>query len=288
MKRILTGVALATTAALVTATPALAAAPKDPVVAVKKQLVDGKGVKFAERTTIIEGKSRQIFVRRTGTLQFKKSGIAASDITGKFNISLSELGELPEGDAGEALKALAAEERTIKVGNTAYLSGGMWTRFLPEGETWFKMPGGPTGGITGMLGQPVNLAEPATLKTLFKGAKPTSNGYAGKAKVSDLWKASPWLRSTWLSKPAAKALKTSISWKIEVDSKGLPTRLVSTFPGSVVGGSGTVSVSTTYSGWGSSVSIKAPTEGVTSQFAEGEDEVPSALMDMKLNDIIGG
>jgi hypothetical protein len=285
MKRILTGVALATTAALVTATPALAAAPKDPVVAVKKQLVAGKGVKFTERTTLDDGSMRDIFVRRSGTLQFKKSGIAASDITGKFNISLSDLGELPEGEEGEALKALAAQERTIRIGNTSYLSGGMWASMLPEGETWFKQPGGPTGGLTGVFGQPLNLAEPATLKTLFKSAKATGSGYSGKTKVGDLWNASPWLRSTWLSKPSAKAQKSSISWKITVNSAGLPTRLVTTFPASVLSGSGTVSVDTRYTGWGSSVSIKAPTD-VATKFENGEDEIPE-LKQLDLGSLAG-
>ncbi|MFC7590071.1 hypothetical protein ACFQYP_45090 [Nonomuraea antimicrobica] len=191
MKRILTGVALATTAALVTATPAMAAAPKDPAVAVKKQLKPGKGVKFSERTTIIDGTTRDIFVRRSGTLQFSKSGIAASDSTGRFNISLSQLGELPEGETGEMIKALAREERTIRIGTTSYLSGGMWEGFLAEGQTWFKAPKGPTGGLTGMFGQPLNLAEPATIKTLLKGAKTTASGYAGTTKVGDIWKASP-------------------------------------------------------------------------------------------------
>ncbi|MFB4283071.1 MULTISPECIES: hypothetical protein [unclassified Nonomuraea] len=273
MKRILTGVALATTAALVTATPALAAAPKDPVVAVKKQLRPGKGVKFTERTTIIDGGAREVFVRRSGTLQFSKSGIAASDITGKFNISLSDLGELPEGETGELLKAMAAKERTIRIGTTSYLSGGIWSSMLPEGETWFKAAKGPTGGVTGMFGQPLNLAEPATIKTLMKGAKPAGGGFAGKTKVGDLWNASAWLRATWLSAPSAKAKKSSISWRITVNSAGVPTRLVTTFPGSVIGGEGTVSVDTRYTGWGGSVSIKAPKDEVADKFENGEDDL---------------
>ncbi|SEG99576.1 hypothetical protein SAMN05444920_113172 [Nonomuraea solani] len=273
MKRILTGVALATTAALMTATPALAAAPKDPVVAVKKQYVAGKGVKFTERTTIIDGVTRQIFVRRTGTLQFGKSGIAASDITGKFNINLSDLGELPEGETGDMLKAMATKERTVRVGTTSYLSGGIWASMLPEGETWFKAAKGPTGGLTGTFGQPLNLAEAATLKTLLKGAKASGSSYAGKTKVGDVWKASPWLRASLLGKPSAKALKSSFSWKITVNAAGLPTRLVTTFPGSVLGGDGSISVDTRYSGWGGAVSIKAPTDEVADKFENGEDDL---------------
>ncbi|MEV0380127.1 hypothetical protein [Nonomuraea sp. NPDC050643] len=273
MKRILTGVALATTAALATATPAMAAAPKEPVAALKQVYAAGKGVKFTERTTVGKGGTRDVFVRRSGTLQFGKPGIAASDITGKFNISLSDLGELPEGETGEMLKAMATPERTVRVGTTSYLSGGIWASMLPEGQTWFKAAKGPTGGLTGTFGQPLNLAESATLKTLLKGAKPISGGYAGKTKVSDVWKVSPWLRASWLSKPSAKALKSTISWKITVNSAGLPTRLVSTFNGAVLGGEDVVSVDTRYTGWGGAVSIKAPKEEVTDTFENGEDDL---------------
>ncbi|WP_327585644.1 hypothetical protein OHA25_00180 [Nonomuraea sp. NBC_00507] len=273
MKRMLAGVVLATTATLVAATPAMAAAPKNPVVAVKKHLAPGKGVKFTERTTLdVEG-DRKIFVRRSGTLQFSKSGIAASDSTGKFNISLKDLGADAD-DAPELLKALASPERTIRVGTTSYLSGGMWATLLPEGKNWFKHPKGPTGGVTGIYSQPVNLAEPATLKTLFKSAKPASGGYAGKITVGDLWKVSPWFRATGLSKPSAKALKSTISWRLAVNSAGLPTRLVSTFPMSALsGGKGSVSVDTRFSGWGTAVSIKAPpADEVATEFENGEDD----------------
>ncbi|GAA2889788.1 hypothetical protein [Nonomuraea rubra] len=292
MKRILTGVALATTAALVTATPALAAAPKDPVVAVKKQLVAGKGVKFSERTTISQGSLRQVFLRRTGTLQFKKSGIAASDITGKLNLNASDLEGLDEnGDNADevaTLKAMTQPERTIRIGTTSYVSGGFWTTVLPEDKTWFKAPNGPTGGMFGTFGQPLNLAEPATLKTLLKGAKTTGSGYSGKTVIGDLWKASPWLRATWLDKPSAKGLKAAISWRITVNKAGLPTRVVATFPASALGdvGGGSVSVDTSYTGWGSAVSIKAPpAEEVATTFKDGEDDIES--LDLPLGSIAG-
>ncbi|MFF4191463.1 hypothetical protein [Nonomuraea sp. NPDC001831] len=284
MKRPLTGVALATAAALVAATPALlaapaqAAAPKNPVAAVKKQLVPGKGVKFSERISVSDGVRSEVFIRRTGTFQFSKSGLAASDITAKFAINLSDLGE----DAPETLKALATPERTIRIGTTSYLSGGMWSKVLPEGETWFKAPHGPTGGLTGTFGQPVNVAEQATLKTLLKTAKPVSGGYAGKITVRDLRKISPWYRSSAIDpSPKAKQLKSVISWKLTVNAAGLPVRLVATFPQTAITGSGSakdggVRVDTRFTGWGDAVSIKAPTgDDVSSEFENGKDDISS-------------
>ncbi|MFG2077321.1 hypothetical protein [Nonomuraea maritima] len=280
MKRILTGVALATTAALATATPAMAAAPKNPVVAVKKTFTAGKGVKFTERATMDVDGERRIVARRSGTLQAGKSGIAASDITGKLNVTSKDIDQIEDvlgddSELGQMMRAIAKPEHTIKVGNTAYMSGNMWSVLLPEGQTWFKAPNGPAGGALGLYGQPINAAEVGTLKTLLKGAKPTSTGYTGKISVSALWKSSPWLRSSWSGIVNPKS-KGSISWRLTVDKKGLPTRLVSTYPVSVLIGAeqGNISVDTTYSGWGSKVSIKAPTTSVADKMADGETEIP--------------
>ncbi|WP_336217068.1 hypothetical protein [Nonomuraea sp. LPB2021202275-12-8] len=282
MNRMLAGLALASAAALMTATPATAAAtqaPANPLTAVKKQFVAGKGVKFTERTVMDDGRTRAVFVRRTGTFQFGRSGVAASDITGKLNIKASDLEDLgAEGDDQSLFKALLVPERTIRIGTTSYLSGSLWSGLLPEGKTWYKAPNGPVGGFTGLYGQPLNIVEPATLKTLLKSAKPVAGGYAGKITIGELRKASPWFRSSsMLGGAKAKAQKSQISWKLSVNAKGLPTRLLTTVPlGAVMSNAGkseTMSVDTRYSGWGGKVSIKAPSaDEVTTKFDEGGEE----------------
>lgn len=274
MNRMLAGLALASAAALMAATPAQAAstqAPAKPVTAVKKQLAPGAGVKFTERTTVQDGKIRGIFLRSSGAFQFSKSGLAASDITGKLNIKASDLGELEEGSF---LKAIIVPERTIRIGTTSYLSGGVWSEMLPSGKTWYKLPKGPPAGVTGMFGQPVNIVEPATLKALFKNAKPATGGYTGKITVRDLRKASSYYRSASPGTPSAKMLKTQITWKLSVNAKGLPTRLVTTVPGGAISSSGTsdekMTVDTRYSGWGGKVSIKAPSADEVTTKLDGD------------------
>jgi hypothetical protein len=274
MNRMLAGLALASAAALMAATPAQAAgtpAPAKPVTAVKKQLVPGKGVTFTERTTIDNGRTRAIFVRSSGTFQFSKSGLAASAITGKLNIKASDLGELSE----ESLfKSLTEPERTVRIGTTSYLSGSIWSQLLPSGKYWYKAPHGPPAGFTGMLGQPLNIIEPATLKTLFKNAKPATGGYTGKISVRDLRKVSAYYRASSPATPSAKALKAQLTWKLSVDAKGLPTRLVTTVPGSVMAVSESsrekMIVDTRYSGWGNKVSIKAPPADEITTKLEGD------------------
>jgi hypothetical protein len=274
MNRMLAGLALASAAALMAATPAQAAitqAPAKPVTAVKKQLVPGKGVTFTERTTIDNGRMRAIFVRSSGTFQFSKSGLAASAITGKLNIKASDLGELSE----ESLfKSLTKPERTIRIGTTSYLSGSIWSELLPSGKYWYKAPHGPPAGFTGLFGQPLNIIEPATLKTLFKNAKPATGGYTGKISVRDLRKVSAYYRASSPATPSAKALKAQITWKLSVDAKGLPTRLVTTVPGSVMAVSESsrekMIVDTRYNGWGNKVSIKAPPADEITTKLEGD------------------
>ncbi|MGW7479353.1 hypothetical protein ACWGH8_12270 [Nonomuraea muscovyensis] len=289
MKRIVTGLALASAAALITAAPAQAAAPKNPVVAVKKQLVAGKGVKFSERITAFEGGQRSVFLRRTGTYEFKASGIVASDTTGKFNIKASDLGEDADSEFG---KMLTTPERAITVGGKTYLSGSMWDNIMAEGESWYKTPTALHGGITGAYSQPLNfIGEPATLKTLLKGAKSTAGGYTGKITLGELRKVSPWFKGSLLgNRPSSKAMKSVISWKLTVDAKGLPTRVVSTVPAAALGSGAPknsgFSIDTRYSDWGVKVSIKAPSaDDVTSELKEGA-EMPTDLKEIPLGSIV--
>ena len=139
----------------------------------------------------------------------------------------------------------------------------------------------PFSGLTAMFGQPLNLTEAATLKTLIKGAKPAEGGYAGKITFSDLRKVSPSFRGNFFgSTPNKKTAKIAISWKLTVDANGLPSRLVSTYsltaPSTTASKRVGLSVETLYSDWGSSVEITAPPiDQVTEEFKNGADEIPT-------------
>ncbi|MEV0202646.1 hypothetical protein [Nonomuraea sp. NPDC050691] len=280
MKRIVTGLALAAAATLITTAPAHATAAKDPAAAVKKQYVAGKGVSFTERTTIFQGRQRQVFVRRNGTFQFGASGITASDITGKFNIKASDLGEDADSEVG---KMMRTPERVITVGNATYLSGSLWASAVPEGKTWYKAPSKYFGGLMGVYGQPLNIVgEPATLKTLLKGAKPAAGGYTGKITVGELRKLSRSARANFiLAEAKGKQLKAVISWKLAVDAKGLPTRLTTVLPGKVLSAQAPkdagFSVETSLTGWGSTVKITAPPADTVATDLKDGQEPPTSM-----------
>ncbi|WP_219462526.1 hypothetical protein [Nonomuraea rhizosphaerae] len=277
MKRIITGLALATAATLVAAAPAQAAPRTDPLTAVKKQFVAGKGVRFSERSNLGNGKVNVVFVRRTGAYQFSGSGVAASDATSKFNPAILAVAEESEEDS-EVVKVLKTPERIVSVRGTTYASGGLFSQLLPEGKTWYKLGRIPFSGYTGIYGQPLNITEPATLRALLKGAKPVSGGYAGKITVGSLRKISPSLRGNMmLGLPSKKTAKVALSWKLTVNAKGLPTRLVTKYPLDAIepGLKATISVDTRFTGWGTRVSIAAPpADQVTSELkdSEGTDE----------------
>ncbi|MFI6320678.1 hypothetical protein ACIBG8_24290 [Nonomuraea sp. NPDC050556] len=256
MKRLIAGITVAAATALLTAAPAHAAASTDPVKALQKQFVSGKGVKFTERTTMIRSMGREIVVRRSGSYQFSKSGIAASDITGRFNFNK---GDIPE-DAPDMMKAMADPERTIRIGKTSYISGGMFGAMMPEGKTWLKTRDELGGGLTGMYGQIINVAEAKTLAVVLRTAKAGKGGYSGSITYGELYKVSPSLRATSFGKPTAKAAKQVVTWKLALDGRSLAQRLVTTFSAKAFGAESneSFSIDTRFTGWGAPITITAP------------------------------
>ncbi|MFI6476649.1 hypothetical protein ACIBH1_01880 [Nonomuraea sp. NPDC050663] len=239
MTRLIAG--FATAAVLLTAAPAQAAPPA-PLKALKKQT----SVRFTERTHIVAGSSKVVFTRRSGAFLLNSSGIKASDVTAKLAIKAADLTDA-------ALMWMLDPERTIRIGTTSYISGGYFATRLPVDRTWLKVAKGPAAGVTGIYGQLVNVAEARTLAALLKTATRTSYGYRGTITLGRLHQSSPWLRASignLLGKP-----KTVISWRLTLDARGLPIRLVSQYSS---GADGDVVMDTRFSGWSGKLKIVAP------------------------------
>jgi hypothetical protein len=270
MKRTFTGLALATTVALLGAAPVqAAAAPADPVKVLKGDLAAGKGVRFTERTSLdVGGGTKMVVLRRTGSFAFGRSGIVASDITGKLAIKASDL---PEEN-----RALLIPERTIRIGTTAYISGGLVGSLLPEGKTWFKAPGGPPGGSTGVFGGLINVAEPATLEALVGASKRTGSVYTGKITYSRLAKISPWFRA--VGHYSRSAAKTVVSWKLTLDAQQHVKSLTTSHKTKALAA---LTIQTDYSGWGGRITIKTPpADQISTTLKSGEDELPEGPIDI--------
>ncbi|MFI6789271.1 hypothetical protein ACIBG4_18315 [Nonomuraea sp. NPDC050383] len=254
MKHLIAGVStVAMTATLLSAAspPAHAAAAADPVKALQRQMVAGKGVRFTDVTSYVAFDGRTPYLRRTGTLQFGRTGIVASDITAKP----LEAPGVPGG-----LTALAEPERTITVGRKSYNTAAPIYGDLPKGKTWFVPRKKVTNGMSGRYGQVVNPAEPATLKALISGGRRAGRTYSGHITLARLWKISPWYRTTVLVEEKGD---DALEYKLTLGSGGLPERLVTSYPATAflvpaVAGEDSIAVETRYTGWGSRVRITPP------------------------------
>lgn len=265
MKRILTGLALAAAATLVTATPAHAA-PVNPAKALQKQFVKGHGVRISEKSRMsVDGKSLGTSTT-TGRLEFGKSGIVASDIrTSSPKGSLSSL--------------FAAPPRIISIDGHSYVQGGLYSEDLPDGKKWVRYNGQPSGSTYNQL---IDIFEPKVLKLVLSHAKSSKSGlYKGSVTYKDLAKA-------YGSRLDGSFAKIKIDYALKTNSKGLITSLTSSW-GLDFGilGNSRSTTETRYVGWGSKVSIKAPSKSVWIDVKDlGEDsDVPQEIPGNALKEI---
>ncbi|GAA3243521.1 hypothetical protein [Nonomuraea helvata] len=268
MKRILAGLALTTVAALVTATPAAQAAPVDPVKALKKQFVAGHGVRITETTRLtLDGKSAGASTRTSGTFEFGKKGIVASDIKS-------------HGAGGDkSLAGAYGPPRVVTVGGYSYVQGGLFSENLPDGKTWVRYTGEASGGT---YNQTLDIFEPKVLKAIVSHAKSFKGGtYKGSLTYKDLAKA-------YGQKIGGRIANIKIDYALQVNSKGLATQLTSgwTMDLGILGKTRSVT-ETRYIGWGSKVKIKAPAEDQWIDVANlGEDSnVPQEIPNSALNSL---
>ncbi|MER6825943.1 hypothetical protein ABT352_08135 [Streptosporangium sp. NPDC000563] len=263
---------VAVTPASAKTTPAATASAADPVSALKRHFRTHRGVKLTENTKVVgEGKKhRAIFTRRSGVLEFGRTGLVASDLTTKFN--------LPAED-GE-LKGLFTPSRTISLKGVSYTSGGIFAESMPEGKKWLRTRG-DTAYLVSAVQQIISTVEPATLRatlarTTAKRPGGTWDGtrttvHSGTITLAELFKVSPAVRAMLVKKPTGRSATLPVTWKIYVGSDQLVRRVVSSYTESTRGLNSTELSyvnDTRYTGWGTKVTIKAPPAGQVVEFDE--------------------
>ncbi|MFI6908262.1 hypothetical protein ACIBKY_43865 [Nonomuraea sp. NPDC050394] len=232
---------------LIAAPAPAAAAPSDPVSALKSRIGAGKGVSFTDVTSFIELSGQTKIMTRTGTLQYGRRGFAASDVSVKM-AKQDNLSTLFEHD-----------ERFVTIGKATYRKGAILGEKLPKGKSWVRTRATLPVGISGMFSQPVNAAEPETLKALITASEPKGRTYSGTITFRQLAKASPWTRLTQFGKPD----DTVIRFTLTLGSGNLPVRLetVHMAEGHWLGRQqegDEVRHRTVYKGWGARTTITAP------------------------------
>ncbi|MGR6923956.1 hypothetical protein ACU635_57665 [[Actinomadura] parvosata] len=262
MKRILAGLTLASSAALMAATPAQAA-PVNPVKALKKQYVAGHGVRISETSrAATNGKTVQAMTT-TGSLEFGKSGVVATDLRTKEKGGLAGI----------------TPTRMITVGKYAYAQGGIYSEGLPEGKTWVRYPNDPGMRTSN---QPLDVFNSKLLKTLVAKAKSFKGGtYRGVLTFSELGK-------VYGEKIDKRMGKIKINYALGVNSKGLITGIRSDYVMDFgVLGKTSATVNTRYTGWGAKITIKAPPSDTVVDYSElGTDtDVPQEIPNGSLNSL---
>ncbi|MFG3436156.1 hypothetical protein ACGF0J_02825 [Nonomuraea sp. NPDC047897] len=229
------------------ATPAQAAvASSDPVSALKSRITAGKGVTFTDVTSYVQLSGKTKVMSRWGTLQFGKSGLAASDVSVK---AAKEYGK----------SVVFVDERVITVGKVSYRKGGPFAERGPKGKPWLKTNKWLPVGFSGAFSQPVHATEPGTLKALISAGKRSGRMYTGTVTFGQLWKVSPWARASLVRKESDEL----IHYTLTLGSDNLPSRLVTTYlaeahwPGMSTEGD-EIHNETVYKGWGSRYTITPP------------------------------
>lgn len=274
MRRIIATLTGATMAALivptlVTVAPAGAEAVRttqataaDPVSALKRQFRTHRGVKLTENTKIVgEGKkNRAIFTRRSGVLEFGRTGLVASDLTTKFSLPL------PDSE----LKGLFTPSRTLSLKGVSYTSGGVFAESMPEGKKWLRTPG-DTLSLVSAVQQIISTVEPGTLGATLAHTRAKRPGgtwdgtrttvHSGTITLAELFKVSPSVRTLLGKKPTGRSATLPVTWKIYLGSDRLVRRVVSSYTESTRGLNSTELTyvnDTRYTDWGTKVTIKAP------------------------------
>lgn len=241
MKRIIAGLALGAST-LVTVAPAQAA-PINPVKALEKQLSPGHGVRFSMSTRTLT-KPSAIF-RASGTLEFGKSGIIATDQSTRFHRAKGM-----KQSAWDEYASLTPK-RELGHGGYLYSRGGDLDARLPKNKKWIRY--GPGYSASGP--EVVDIFRVKQLKGLVADAKYVEGAYRGSTTWTEL------RELNGEEGIDGDVGKTTIDYLLDTDSKGLVHRLVSKWTIRVGGGRPDVILTETrFTDWGTKVAIKAPPE----------------------------
>lgn len=269
MRRLIAVLAAALIApALAAASTASAqAAPIDPASAVKKQLRPKHGVRISEISKLTENKKFFLSIQSDGVFQLGPSGIVASNTTMRLKLGKDFVEALKDSEiSDDAINTLQKPVRIISVKGKGYVSGGLFSDVATEGKPWLRFS---AFNDPDRSNQRINIFEPRTLRGLLASATRkapggTVNGakttlYRGTITYGELYKFSPSFRFQFERRPKGKEAKQTISWRLWIDRRGLPHRLLTL--DSTIEADGSLLRSytdTRYSGWGKRVVLKAP------------------------------
>ncbi|NUW30243.1 hypothetical protein HTZ77_02190 [Nonomuraea sp. SMC257] len=296
MKRWITllAVSLVSTAFVTPPSPARAAVA-DPVASLNKQIAKRQAVRVVELSGLYLSRDEDIFqVENRGVLILGGTGVGAADMTRTLRPGFRMRDQMKAG-AWDAAKVAAESKpnRSIAVDGQLYRSGTLYAPVVPEGRTW-AAAGRRSATAAAYGDQPINVFEPATLKTLLATAsskRPDTYGsdlkatmYRGAITFKQLHTVSPTFRALIGSRSLSAVATTKIDWALHVDDEvGQALTLSASWP---VSGGRRVGVFTQYPGRDHPrtlrmrVSAPRPAQVAPESSLTGTLPRPSALLDL--------
>ncbi|MEV5557204.1 hypothetical protein AB0L44_26410 [Nonomuraea wenchangensis] len=228
------------------------ATPAGPADALRRQLVESRGVTMSEVFTSKETGERTSYRKKTRA-QFGKGTVTATDVRDVASPDVPE----------PAPRFLTFRGRT-------YCQG--WICPAPEGKTWVLLyenektrPFLQSGGI--------DLAHPAALKAVLATTESKRPGgaydntrttiYQGTITFGDLYRVSPAFRDQHDGTPTGKYAKTDLSWQLWLGEDQLVRRVRTSWPEQLGKRSISHVVDARLTGWGAKTDIAAPSTDET-------------------------
>ncbi|RCG24482.1 hypothetical protein DQ384_33105 [Sphaerisporangium album] len=252
-------------------------APATPVGTLARHLATGSGVKVTNRYTVAS-KGTKCDWREAGALRLGRSGVVASDLTGRY-------AAFPDRDLAEEQ---AKPRRFLTFPKADYSSGPFWEPYLPAGKTWVRLTDQQTAGPG--LSTLVDIFEPGVYRGLLATTSVKRQGgkvggasttlYEGAIPYGKLYALSPSLhRPGW--KPDRATAKVAVRWKLWLGTDKLARRLVTAYvldKGFEYRWENVVD--TRFSSWGAKVSITPPPAGEVIDYDDLGSDVPDGFTTM--------
>jgi hypothetical protein len=227
-----------------------AAAPRDPVVALKRQFAKKTGVRVADSMRLSLGGAVLLRARAEGVMRFGPYGVNAFD-----------------------LKTVTVLDKTVKSrviasGSNFYLQGNQISKELPEGKEWVRVPTTQAGIRSMGAASLINVTDAKVLRALLATTKTRTPGgrvagaktvlYRGTVTLQRLAKVSQPIRALVKATQSKKPIR--VSWRLWVAGDQLPRRFTSSFvllsdPST---GSTVLTSDTRFSHWGTRTPVQAP------------------------------
>ncbi|MFG3439249.1 hypothetical protein ACGF0J_18550 [Nonomuraea sp. NPDC047897] len=263
-------VALSAATAVTFGPGTVAHAQVDPATALKRQLAEGRGVRFSALS--VSGRGGEDL-----RLEFRSTGIAAFGN-----------GAVVARDRVDRDRRDRPTSRLIRFPDRSYRREYPRNDLLPAGKSWLLAP---APSKVALECGPIELSHPPTLRALLATATVTRPAgvydkvrttlHQGRTTLGELYKVNPDVRISLSAEPTGKYARVPVDWQLWVGRDRLVRRCRSSFdepiiaPGFDEGHASRQTDDVRFSRWGIKADIQPPPEDQVARY----DEIDPTTMD---------